>query len=196
MVKQLKNTLLLSLFFIGLSLGTKGQNYNNLSAVDAVTGKNMTLGDMSGGKGIVLIFHNLNCPFVKMYESRILTLRKKYQSQGISFALINPETGTSGPDQAALRTHIDQSGLNMSYLIDAGQAWTKLFQVSKIPEVVLLIPENKGLSIAYRGAIDNNAQAESAVSERFLERAINQVIKGEKPSPEHVRAVGCNIRTY
>jgi hypothetical protein len=52
------------------------------------------------------------------------------------------------------------------------------------------------LEIKYRGAIDNNPQAESAVSEKHLERALNQILKGESPMAAQVRAVGCNIRTY
>ncbi len=196
MVNQLKNTLLALIFAVAIPVATQAQQYNELSAVDAVTGKNMMLGDMVSGKGLVLIFHSLNCPFAKMYESRIIALRSKFQNQGIAFTLINPETGNSETDQTPLRNYIDQSGLNMTYLIDAGQAWTKVFQITKIPEVVILVPGENGLNVAYRGAIDNNAQAESAVSERHLERAINQVLKGEAPSPAQVRAVGCNIRTY
>jgi hypothetical protein len=151
---------------------------------------------MVSGKAIVLVFHSLNCPFAKMYEGRIKELKSTFQNQGITFALINPETGTGAEDQLPLRSYIDQSGLNMAYLIDAGQAWTKRFQVTKIPEVIVLVPGANGLEIKYRGGIDNNPQAESAVSEKHLERALNQLLKGESPSPAQVRAVGCNIRTY
>jgi hypothetical protein len=189
---------ILSVIILGFSLsfGAIGQNYSQLTATDAVTGKVQELGTMVKGKGMVLIFHSLNCPFAKMYEDRIKYLRSTFQSQGISFALINPEVTTSEADQLPLRAYIDQSGLNMSYLIDAGQVWTKQFQATKVPEVVVLVPGANGLEIKYRGAIDNNPQAESAVSEKHLERALNQILKGESPMAAQVRAVGCNIRTY
>lgn len=196
MVTSIKKIFLTFILGVGVSFSSIGQNFQELTATDAVTGKSMNLPDMVNGKGLVLIFHSLNCPFAKMYESRIIALRSKFQSQGISFALINPETGNSEAEQIPLRNHIDQSGLNMSYLIDAGQAWTKLFQITKVPEAIVMVPGANGLSIAYRGAIDNNAQAESAVSERHLERALNQILKGESPTPAQIRAVGCNIRTY
>ena len=187
----------LSLFFIfGLLFSAFGQNYNKLTATDAVTSKLMELGNMVSGKGIVLIFHSLNCPFAKMYEGRIKAIRSNFQNQGFAFALINPEVGNSEADQIPLRNYIDQSGLNMSYLIDSGQVWTKIFEASKIPEVIVLAPGANGLEIKYRGAIDNNPQAETAVSERHLERALNQLLKGELPIPQQVRPVGCNIRTY
>ncbi|MDX5339206.1 MAG: redoxin domain-containing protein [Cyclobacteriaceae bacterium] len=190
-----KFILLIALTYSSLS-SSFAQSYTELTAVDAVTGKTLELGKMVSGKGIVLIFHSLNCPFAKLYEARIKNIKETFQTQGIGFALVNPETGNSEAEQLPLRSHIDESGLNMSYLIDAGQAWTKLFQVTKIPEVIVLVPENEGLVIKYRGAIDNNAQAETAVTERHLERALNQIIKGENPMAAQVRAVGCNIRTY
>ncbi len=184
------------ILFFGLVFSTFSQSLNELSAVDAVTGSPKVLGSMVSGKAIVLVFHSLNCPFAKMYEGRIKELKTTFQNQGITFALINPETGTGEADQLPLRSYIDQSGLSMAYLIDAGQAWTKRFQVTKIPEVIVLGPGANGLEIKYRGGIDNNPQAESAVSEKHLERALNQLLKGESPSPAQVRAVGCNIRTY
>jgi thiol-disulfide isomerase/thioredoxin len=187
---------LVFILFFGLAFSSSAQSLNELSALDAVTGSPKILGSMVSGKGIVLVFHSLNCPFAKMYEGRIKALKTSFQNQGITFALVNPETGSAEADQISLRSYIDQSGLNMAYLIDAGQAWTKLFQVTKIPEVIVLAPGANGLEIRYRGAIDNNAQAESAVSEKYLERALNQLLKGETPSPSQVRAVGCNVRTY
>lgn len=192
----MKKLILSFILLFGIWLGSNAQGYNQLTATDAVTGKVQELGAMVKGKGMVLIFHSLNCPFAKMYEERIKYLRSTFQSQGISFALINPEVTTSEADQLPLRTYIDQSGLNMSYLIDAGQIWTKKFEATKIPEVMVLVPGPNGLEIKYRGAIDNNPQAESAVSERHLERALNQILKGENPLAAQVRPVGCNIRTY
>ncbi len=192
----MKKLILSFILLFGIWLGSNAQGYNQLTATDAVTGKVKELGAMVKGKGMVLIFHSLNCPFAKMYEERIKYLRSTFQSQGISFALINPEVTTSEADQLPLRTYIDQSGLNMSYLIDAGQVWTKKFEATKIPEVMVLVPGPNGLEIKYRGAIDNNPQAESAVSERHLERALNQILKGENPMAAQVRPVGCNIRTY
>lgn len=185
-----------SLLFLCVILTSAAQNLNELSATDAVTGSPKSLGSMVSGKGIVLVFHSLNCPFTKMYEGRLKALKATFQNQGFAFALVNPEVGNAETDQLTLRNYIDQSGLNMAYLIDAGQVWTKAFHITKIPEVIVLVKGENGLAIQYRGAIDNNPQAESAVSEKYLERALNQILRGETTTPGQVRAVGCNIRTY
>jgi len=60
----------------------------------------------------------------------------------------------------------------------------------------LLIPTSVGIEVVYKGAIDNNAQLETAVTARYLEQAILQVLRSEKPAIGQVRAVGCTIRSY
>jgi hypothetical protein len=84
----------------------------------------------------------------------------------------------------------------MPYLVDENQEWSKAFQATKIPEVMVLVPGKTELELVYRGALDNNAQVENAVTERYLEISLVQVLRGEKPAVPQVRAVGCTIRTY
>jgi peroxiredoxin len=189
-----KLTLLFS--FILLSLTSLAQSITDISLVDAVTGRTVLIASKAGPKGLVIIFHSMNCPFAGMYQQRVKALRENFQNQGMNFILINPESDNSPAVQAELRKFIDDSGINTSYLIDSKQELVKLFQISKIPEAIILAPGATGLEVKYKGAIDNNPQAESSVSERFLERAINQVLRGETTTPSQVRATGCNIRTF
>ena len=105
----MKNLTIGFALFLGIILQAKAQTYNQLTAMDAVTGKVLELGNMVSGKGIVLIFHSLNCPFAKMYESRIKTLQSNFQNKGFAFALINPEVGDSEADQIPLKNYSKQS---------------------------------------------------------------------------------------
>ncbi len=169
------------------------QSLETVNLTDAVTGKTINIQSEVKGKGLILIFHSLGCPFAKMYESRLVALRSKYQSQGFNFFLVNPEVSADEENKKTLRSYIDNSNINTPYLIDENQALVKLFKITKIPEVIALSPEG---DIIYRGAIDNNPQAESAVSAHYLDRALDSILKGEAPSPGQARAVGCNVRTY
>lgn len=184
------------LLLLGISSASFSQNYTQLTAIDAVSGSNKTLASLAKEKGLVLIFYDPSCPFAKLYEARIIGLVTKFQAQGIGFALVHPQTQPSESEQIRLRTYIEESGLKMPYLIDVEQAWTKLFQLSKIPEVILLVPGQTGLEVVYKGAIDTNPQVESAVTEKYLEEALAQVVRGERPTNAQVRAVGCNIRIF
>lgn len=184
------------LLILGISSATYSQNYTELAAIDAVSGSKKTLASLVKEKGLVLIFFDPSCPFAKLYEGRIIGLVTKFQAQGFGFALVHPQTQPSESEQTRLRTYITESGLNLPYLIDGEQAWTKLFLISKIPEVILLVPSQTGFEVVYKGAIDTNPQVESAVTEKYLEEALAQVVRGEKPTNAQVRAVGCNIRIF
>ena len=192
-MKKIITLLLFTSLFTGL---VSAQDMSNLQLTDAVTGKTLSLTSQVKGKALVLIFHSLNCPFAKMYEERIIDFKSRFQSQDISFLMVNSEI--SGKEQSAesLKNHIDNTGLNMSYVMDENQEWVKFFNITKIPEMVILIPGANGPTVVYRGAFDNNAQAATAVTEKYLEKAINQVLRGETPSPNQVRAVGCNVRAF
>ncbi len=184
------------LLFLGLSSHTYSQSYKQLSATDAVSNSLKTLPSLAKEKGIVLIFHDPSCPFAKLYESRIKALRAKFESQGIGFALINPQAQNNESELNRFRAYIDESGLNMPYLIDEKQQWTQAFQASKIPEVFVLIPGKTELELVFKGALDNNAQVESVVTEKYLETALAQILRGGKPAISQARAVGCTIRHY
>jgi thioredoxin-related protein len=184
------------LLLLGLSSTSYSQNFNQLAATDAVSGSPKTLSGLAKEKGVLLIFHDPSCPFAKLYESRIKALKTKFEDQEIGYVLINPQAQNNESELTRFRAYIDDSGLNMPYLIDDKQQWTQSFKVTKIPESVLLMPGKTGLEVVYKGAIDNNPQLESAVTEKYLEMALTQMVRGAKPAVPQVRAVGCNIRIY
>lgn len=192
-MKKIITLLLFTSLFAGL---VSAQDMSNLQLTDAVTGKTLSLTSQVKGKALVLIFHSLNCPFAKMYEERIIEFKSRFQSQDISFLMVNSEISGKEQNAESLKNHIDNTGLNMSYVMDENQEWVKFFNITKIPEMVILIPGANGPTVVYRGAFDNNAQAATAVTEKYLEKAINQVLRGETPSPNQVRAVGCNVRAF
>lgn len=192
----MKSAPLFLLLFLALNFPALSQGFGQLAATDAISGSLITLPSLVKEKGIVLIFHDPSCPFAKLYESRIKALRARFEAQGIGFAMINPQVQNNESELTRLRAYIDENGLNMPYLVDEKQEWSKAFQATKIPEIVVLVPGKTELELVYRGALDNNAQVENAVTERYLEISLVQVLRGEKPAVPQVRAVGCTIRTY
>lgn len=192
----MKKLAIFSAFIFGISLSAFSQEVASLSLTDALTQKSITIESQLKEKGLVLIFHSLKCPFATMYDGRIKVLQNAYQSQGFNFVLINPESGKTTEDSQALITYLEKTGFKMPYLLDELQVWTKHFNVTKIPEVLILTDSGSGAEVWFRGSIDNNPQAEGSVSEKFLENALQQVLKGEKPNPSQVRPMGCNIRVF
>ena len=184
------------LFFFGSVLSGLSQTVNSPTAIEVVSGAQKTAAALLKEKGLVLVFHDPSCPFASLYENRIKALQSKFEGQGIGFALVNPHRSSSESDLKELRTYCTENGLNLPYLVDDQQLWTTYFKASKIPEALLLLPTSGGVEVVYKGAIDNNAQLETAVTARYLEQAILQVLRGENPAVGQVRAVGCTIRSY
>lgn len=192
----MKKTLFFFIFLLGsIEIGFS-QTLGQLTALEVKSGSTLHMDSLRAEKGLVLIFHDPKCPFAMLYQDRISSLVEKFSPQGIAFALVNPEAGTSEEELKELKEFLDTHQVQIPYLIDSNDTWISQFKVSKIPESVVLILGKAGLEVAYKGAIDNNPQAASAVSERYLERALTQVAKGMSPEVPQVRAVGCTIRSY
>ncbi|MFM7628706.1 MAG: redoxin domain-containing protein [Algoriphagus sp.] len=192
----MKKTLFFFIFLLGSMEIGFSQTLGQLTALEVKSGTTLHMDSLRAEKGLVLIFHDPKCPFAMLYQDRISSLVEKFSPQGIAFALVNPEAGTSEEELKELKEFLDTHQVQIPYLIDSNDTWISQFKVSKIPEAVVLIPGKAGLEVAYKGAIDNNPQAASAVSERYLERALTQVAKGMTPEVPQVRAVGCTIRSY
>ncbi|NVJ85332.1 MAG: redoxin domain-containing protein [Algoriphagus sp.] len=188
------NLALLIIFVLAFSFQVKSQTLEEISLTDAISGKSLSIESLTDQKGLVLVFFDLKCPFAKMYEERIKNLRTSFSNRGFRFLLVNPEASLS--ESETLKNYIDSSGLNLSFLIDSEKLLTKTLAVSKVPESFVLMKVENKIQIVYHGAIDNNPQAEEAVSEKFLERALNQILGGTMPSPSQVRATGCNVRSF
>ncbi len=191
----MRKALLIAFLFLSANLLATAQRIEDLSTTNLTNGSNFNFGEVNFDKALVVISHAENCPFAGMYESRLDYIINEYSSKGFSFVLLNPDkTENSQPDQ--IKNFIRANSISIPYLSDPDQILSKYFEISKIPEIIMLTRGDEGLKIAYRGAFDNNPQVESSVSERHFERAINQILKGQEPSPSKVRTMGCNVRTF
>lgn len=185
---------LVILFSFLLCFAANAQRIENFELNDLISGQSFRLNAYGDKKAVVLIFTSNSCPFSKLYEDRIISLFNQF-SDDFKFALVNPHIGSSEEEsEAAIRGKVKEKNMNMPYLIDPGLRVTRALNATKLPEAVVITSGPTGFNIAYQGAIDNNPQAPSSVSQRYLENALNQIIKRSSPSPASTRAVGCNIR--
>jgi len=180
--------------FMCLGLSTYAQRIENFELNDVISGQSFRLDAHGDKKAVVLIFNSNSCPFSKLYEERITELTNRFAAD-FQFAVINPHIGTSEEEsEATIRGRVQERNKNLPYLIDPGLRVTRALKATKLPEVFVITSGPTGLNIAYQGAIDNNPQAPGSVSQKYLENALNQILKRSSPSPASTRAVGCNIR--
>jgi peroxiredoxin len=180
------------IFPIVISLATSAQTIQNFSLTNAADGKTISLNSYASYAGVVIIFTSNECPFDQYYVDRILALHEDYSSN-VPVILINSHIDEK-ETVAAMKDYARQCNLTMPYLADKNQQVLSQFTARKSPEAFLLKNTSGKFSVAYRGAIDDNAQTAAEVREPYLRNAIEQMVAGQKIEMNDVRPAGCSIR--
>ncbi len=171
------------------TIGDKVENFT-LRNVDR---RMVSLSDYDEAAGIIIVFTCLHCPYAEMYEDRIIQLHKKYAPKGYPVLAINPTSPRLFPEDnfEKMRARAQQKRYPFAYLQDSAQVVLARFAATRTPHVFLL---DKSRIVRYMGAIDDNAENPRAVRQRYVENAIDALMRGERPYPDITRAIGCPIR--
>ena len=160
-----------------------------------VDGKMFSLSSIKKAKGYIVVFTCNECPFAKMYEDRLIDLHKKYAPQGYSVVAINPNSPENEDEgYAAMQKRAKEKGFPFVYLVDEGQKIYPQYGAVRTPHVFLLNKKNSDYIVEYIGAIDNNSQDASAVTETYVANAVDALLAGKKPTPSSTKAIGCSIK--
>jgi peroxiredoxin len=177
----------------GYTVGDYATDFN----LPNIDGKQISLSDYNDAKGFIVIFTCNTCPYAQAYESRIVELDKNYASKGFPVIAINPNDVTQQPDDsmAKMKSRAAEKGFTFPYLRDDSQEVTKAYGATKTPHVYLLNKESDDkYKVEFIGAIDDSPRDASDVSEKYVEAAIESLLKGEKPAITEKRAIGCTIK--
>ena len=177
----------------GYGIGDKATDFE-LKNVD---GKVVSLSDYKDAKGFLVIFTCNHCPYAVAYEDRIIALDAKYKSQGVPVIAINPNNPEVQPQDGfdKMKIRAKEKGFTFPYLVDEGQKIYPQYGASRTPHVFLLEKTNKGNIVKYIGAIDDNYQSADAVETKYVEDAVDAMLKGAKIPIETTKAIGCSIKT-
>jgi peroxiredoxin len=161
-----------------------------------VNGKMVSLSDYPNAKGFIVIFTCNHCPYSIAYEDRIIALDKKYKEKGYPVIAINPNNPevSKGDDFASMQQRAKDKGFTFPYLFDDGQEIYPQYGATRTPHVFLLNKKNSDYIVEYIGAIDNNSQDASAVTETYVANAVDALLAGKKPTPSTTKAIGCSIK--
>lgn len=176
----------------GLKVGDKAVDFKLKSTDNKMVG----LQDFADQKGVILIFSCNHCPYSVAYEDRIIALDNTFKPQGYPVVMINPNDPKEVPADSFenMIVRAQEKAFPFPYLFDDGQVIYPQYGASRTPHVFLLQKKNDGFYVAYIGAIDNNYKDATAVTEKYVESAIAALQKGEKPSPDFTKAIGCSIK--
>lgn len=161
-----------------------------------VDGKFVSLSDYKSSKGVVLIFDCNTCPYSKAYNARIIELNNNYASKGFPVITINTNDAKMSPGDSfdEMVKQAKKKSYDFPYLYDETQEVGRAFGATNTPHVYLL--ENKAgkFKVAYIGAIDNNSKSADAADKKYVEDAINAIIKGTEVPVSKTKAIGCGIK--
>jgi len=165
----------------------------NLKNID---GEMVSLSNYEDAKGFLVIFTCNMCPYAKAYEDRIIALDAKYKSQGVPVIAINPNNPEKQPGDnfEEMKKRAEEKGFTFPYLLDEGQMVFPQYGATRTPHVFLLEKTTAGNKVRYIGAIDDNYQDETQVEEKYVENAVDAMLRGQEIEVTTTRAIGCSIK--
>ena len=157
---------------------------------DVFSKKSMSLQNLAGSKGMLLMFICNHCPYVLHIEEALQALGKEFRGTGMGIAAICAndavEYPQDGPEEMAKRHY------PFPYLHDASQEVAKLYQAACTPDFFLF---DGDLKCVYRGQFDDaRPDNKKPVTGEDLRNAMAALIRGETIPADQKASVGCNIK--
>jgi len=161
-----------------------------------VDNKKVSLKDIKDAKGYIVVFTCNHCPYAVAYEDRIIALDKKYKKLGYPVVAINPNNPEKQKDDsfAKMQERAKEKKFSFPYLLDEGQKIYPQYGATKTPHVYVLQKTAKGNVVKYIGAIDDNYEDAAAVKTKYVENAVDALVKGKEVSVKETKAIGCSIK--
>ncbi|MDE1207182.1 thioredoxin family protein [Tenacibaculum larymnensis] len=176
----------------GYKIGDEASDFTLKNIDDTM----VSLADYKDAKGFIVVFTCNMCPYSVANEDRLIALDKKYKQKGFPVIAINPNDPevSKGDSFEAMKVRAKEKGFTFPYLFDEGQKVYPKYGATRTPHVYILNKKKDKLIVEYIGAIDDNSRDENNVKERFVENAVEALLKGEKPTKTDTRAIGCSIK--
>jgi peroxiredoxin len=163
----------------------------NLPGVD---GKNWTLRDCLGEKGVLVMFICNHCPYVKAIRDRIVRDAKELQAFGINSVAIMSNDPSEYPEDSFENMQQIAAELNFPfpYLLDESQQVAKAYGAVCTPD---FFGYNADLQLQYRGRLDESRKETAAPDvRRDLFEAMQQVAQTGAGPKEQIPSMGCSIK--
>lgn len=177
---------------VGYKIGDVATDFS----LENIDGEMVSLSDYKDAKGFIVTFTCNTCPYAVAYEDRIEALNKKYADKGYPVIAIMPNNTDvkPGDNMEAMKARAKAKGFTFPYLMDKGQKIYPQYGATKTPHIYILEKTKKGNIVRYIGAIDDNYKDASAVSETYVEDAVDALLEGKEIEVKETRAIGCSIK--
>ena len=163
-------------------------------ALDATVGKTVSLADVRGSNGTLVMFICNHCPYVKAAIGRIVHDMGELSAKGIgAVAIMSNDTETHPSDSfERMKEFAAEHAFNFPYVIDRTQQIARAYDAVCTPDF-FGFDANDGLQ--YRGRLDEgHTEAPPAGAQRELLEAMTGVAEGRAGPAAQVPSMGCSIK--
>jgi peroxiredoxin len=156
-------------------------------------GRNVSIADVRGPKGTLVVFTCNHCPWAKAWQSRIVDLGNTYAKRGVGVILVNSNDPEAFPEDAleVMQERAKELKMAVPYVVDATSDVARAFGATRTPEAFLFDRNGK---LVYHGAIDDNAKTPEKVTARWLRDALAAAVGGKPVGIQETKALGCGIK--
>ena len=159
-----------------------------------VNGKQRTLEECRGEKGLLLMFICNHCPYVKAIQQRLVNDMAELQELGInSVAIMSNDTTQYEEDSPEnMKKIAEEFKFPFPYLLDATQSVAKQYGAVCTPD---FFGYNSNLELQYRGRLDASRKEHiTGDMKRDLVDAMKQVSQTGHGPKEQIPSMGCSIK--
>ncbi len=174
-----------------LPLGTAAPNFR---LRDTVTEKMMSLDELKGKRGTVIMFICNHCPFVIHVNSTLVNLAESYQKKGVKFIAISSNDIVNYPQDAPhlMKIKATEEGYPFPYLYDETQEIARAYDAACTPDFYLF---DDTLILTYRGQLDDSRPGNGlSPNGSDLQGAMDALLNGEQNIAVQKPSIGCNIK--
>jgi len=174
-----------------LPLGTTASKF---LLPDVISGRDASIDDIVGIKGMLVMFICNHCPYVKHVQEQIVAISNDYQNQGIGIVAISSNDVEAYPEDSpeCMREEAKKWQYAFPYLYDESQQVARAYDAACTPDFYLF---NNKQELVYRGQLDNSRPGnELPITGENLRSAMDDLLKGNPLTEEQIPSVGCNIK--
>lgn len=194
-LKHIAGMVMLVIFATGLpaqALNIGDSIVDGAVEMENIDGSKITLDDIKGEKGTLVIFSCNHCPFVIAWQKEMVTIGNEYQKKGLGVVFINSnDPDVKGDTMAGMKELAKKEGYAFPYAVDATSDVARHFGASKTPDVFLFDAEGK---LIYKGAVSEGGRSPKDGGEPYLIHAIDALLSEKPVLKTETKAVGCSIK--
>jgi peroxiredoxin len=160
----------------------------------ATDGRMLSLKDIAGPKGTLVMFLCNHCPYVLAVLDRIIRDARDLSALGVGVVAISSNDATAYPQDGfdAMKAMAEARGFAFPYLHDETQEVARAYGAACTPD---FFGFNTGLELQYRGRLDaSRKQAGPSDLRRDLFEAMRQVAETGTGPADQIPSMGCSIK--